>query len=46
VAIGLSQEAQETQLAIGQKIVEAHCGRIEVRSAPKRGTTFHLLLPV
>ena len=33
-------------LAIVQKIVEAHRGRIEVKSAPKRGTTFRILLPV
>jgi signal transduction histidine kinase len=33
-------------LAIVQKIVEAHHGKIEVKSAPKRGTTFRILLPV
>ncbi len=33
-------------LAIVQKIVEAHRGKIEVKSAPKRGTTFRILLPV
>jgi signal transduction histidine kinase len=33
-------------LAIVQKIVEAHRGKIEVKSAPKRGTTFRVLLPV
>jgi signal transduction histidine kinase len=33
-------------LAIVQKIVEAHRGRIEVKSAPKKGTTFRILLPV
>jgi signal transduction histidine kinase len=34
-------------LAIVHKIiVEAHRGRIEVESAPKKGTTFRLLLPV
>jgi len=32
-------------LAIVQKIVEAHRGKIEVKSAPKRGTTFRILLP-
>jgi signal transduction histidine kinase len=33
-------------LAIVKKIVEAHRGQIEVESAPKRGTTFRILLPV
>ncbi|HXI84046.1 MAG TPA: GAF domain-containing protein [Verrucomicrobiae bacterium] len=33
-------------LAIVQKIVEAHSGKIEVKSAPKKGTTFRILLPV
>jgi signal transduction histidine kinase len=33
-------------LAIVQKIVEAHHGKIEVKSAPKKGTTFRILLPV
>jgi signal transduction histidine kinase len=33
-------------LAIVQKIVEAHRGRIEVESSPKKGTVFRLLLPV
>jgi signal transduction histidine kinase len=33
-------------LAIVQKIVEAHRGKIEVKSSPKKGTTFRLLLPV
>jgi signal transduction histidine kinase len=32
-------------LAIVQKIVEAHSGKIEVKSAPKKGTTFRILLP-
>jgi signal transduction histidine kinase len=32
-------------LAIVQKIVEAHRGRIEVKSSSKKGTTFRLLLP-
>ena len=33
-------------LAIVQKIIEAHRGKIEVESAPKKGTTFRILLPV
>jgi signal transduction histidine kinase len=33
-------------LAIVKKIVEAHHGKIEVESAPKKGTTFRVLLPV
>jgi len=33
-------------LAIVKKIVEAHRGRIEIESAPKKGTTFRILLPV
>lgn len=32
-------------LAIVHKIIEAHSGRIEVRSAPNKGTTFRILLP-
>jgi two-component system, NtrC family, sensor kinase len=32
-------------LAIVQKIIEAHSGKIEVKSAPKKGTTFRILLP-
>jgi len=32
-------------LAIVQKIIEAHRGKIEVKSIPKRGTTFQILLP-
>jgi signal transduction histidine kinase len=32
-------------LAIVQKIIEAHHGKIEVDSKPKRGTTFRILLP-
>lgn len=32
-------------LAIVQKIIEAHRGKIEVDSKPKRGTTFRILLP-
>jgi signal transduction histidine kinase len=32
-------------LAIVQKIIEAHSGKIEVQSAPKKGTTFRILLP-
>ncbi len=44
----LTTKAQGTGLglAIVQKIVEAHRGKIEVKSAPKRGTTFRILLPV
>jgi signal transduction histidine kinase/uncharacterized protein YigA (DUF484 family) len=33
-------------LAIVQKIVEAHSGKINVKSAPKKGTTFRIFLPV
>ncbi|MGD0017311.1 MAG: GAF domain-containing protein [Verrucomicrobiia bacterium] len=33
-------------LAIVHKIVESHGGAIEVESAPKKGTTFRILLPV
>jgi two-component system sensor histidine kinase HydH len=33
-------------LAIVHKIVEGHGGTIEVESAPKKGTTFRILLPV
>lgn len=32
-------------LAIVQKIMDAHHGRVEVTSAPGRGTTFRLILP-
>jgi signal transduction histidine kinase len=32
-------------LAICQKLVRAHAGEIQVRSAPERGTTFTVLLP-
>lgn len=32
-------------LAIVVRIVEAHDGRIELRSRPRRGTTFRLLFP-
>ena len=32
-------------LAIVQKIVEAHRGKLEVKSAPNKGTTVRLLLP-
>ncbi|MGA2603859.1 MAG: GAF domain-containing protein [Verrucomicrobiia bacterium] len=44
----LTTKAQGTGLglAIVQKIVEAHRGKIEVKSAPKKGTTFRILLPV
>jgi signal transduction histidine kinase len=44
----LTTKAQGTGLglAIVQKIVEAHRGKIEVESAPKKGTTFRILLPV
>ena len=33
-------------LAIVRKIVDAHEGRIDVTSAPDRGTTFRVTLPV
>jgi signal transduction histidine kinase len=33
-------------LAIARRAVEAHLGRIEVQSAPGRGTTFRIHLPV
>ena len=33
-------------LAIVQKIVKAHRGKIEVESAPRKGATFRILLPV
>jgi len=33
-------------LPIVSRIVEAHHGRIEVKSAPRRGTTFRIVLPV
>jgi signal transduction histidine kinase len=33
-------------LAIVQKIIEAHRGQIEVESAPGRGTTFRITLPL
>lgn len=33
-------------LSIARSIVEAHGGRIEVQSAPDRGTTFTVVLPV
>jgi signal transduction histidine kinase len=33
-------------LAIVKKIVDAHRGTIEVESAPRKGTTFRILLPV
>ena len=36
----------QIEVAIGQKIVEAHRGKLEVKSAPKKGTTFRVLLPV
>ncbi|MCX7824664.1 MAG: GAF domain-containing protein [Verrucomicrobiae bacterium] len=32
-------------LALVRKIIEAHRGRIEVESAPRKGTTFSLFLP-
>jgi signal transduction histidine kinase len=33
-------------LAIVHKIIEGHGGAIEIESAPKKGTTFRILLPV
>ncbi len=33
-------------LAIGKKLVEANGGRLEVKSKPKKGTTFTLRLPI
>jgi len=44
----LTTKAQGTGLglAIVQKIIEAHRGKIEVESKPKKGTTFRVLLPV
>jgi signal transduction histidine kinase len=33
-------------LSIVRGIVEEHCGRIEVETAPGRGTTFHVDLPL
>ena len=44
------QTTKSRGLGIGmfqaKAIVEAHCGRIEVESAPGRGTTFRVLLPI
>jgi two-component system sensor histidine kinase HydH len=33
-------------LALAQRIVEAHGGRIDVESRPKQGTTFRVHLPL
>jgi signal transduction histidine kinase len=33
-------------LAISKKLVEANGGRLEVKSKPKKGTTFTLRLPI
>ncbi len=33
-------------LAICQRIIERHAGRIEIRSAPGKGSTFSVILPV
>jgi signal transduction histidine kinase len=44
------QTSKKNGLGIGmfhsKMIVEAHRGRIEVESAPGRGTTFRVLLPL
>jgi two-component system OmpR family sensor kinase len=32
-------------LALVQELVQAHGGRVEVKSAPGQGTTFRVLLP-